>query len=594
MYLENLKKFLKYYGKGRYIKLFGFTGLSLIAGCLEFLGVALVYPFILMIIQPEALPNTFKFIRIENTLQNGLLIGFSVFLIFILKNAFIIFIQYMQSKFVSNWKQALVNKFMNYYIFAPYKDTMKISQSDKLYMMETLTSRVIDNFVLRSLNLLTNAIIISMILLLLLIKYLIPAIITIIFVCISLVIQNKYFKSKTADISATYAKRTRQYKASLLENINNIKELKILSAEKLFYENFKIVAAELKQIQIKQGFYASIPPYIVEILVVTALLVMASFLSFQNTDNHPELIASFAIVVAALFRIAPTLNRIQSSIININSSRNFVKKLNEAYENLDFEHFEKYDCPSNERLDFKRKIQLKNTNFSYNSSKQVIKNMSFEINKGDFVGIIGLSGAGKSTLADIITGLLPADSGTIQIDDTILTPENFPKFRHIIGYVPQQINILNKTFKENVAWGCEKIDDAGVIKALKAAQIYDIVADFPEGINAKAVSGSNGLSQGQKQRIAIARALYRDPEIIILDEATSALDVQVEHELTEMLKEISKSKTIIAIAHRLSTLKVCNKLIYIKEGQLVDIGTFEELSRKYSDFNTLVKLSSIN
>ncbi len=594
MYLENLKKFLKYYGKGRYIKLFGFTGLSLIAGCLEFLGVALVYPFILMIIQPEALPNTFKFIRIENTLQNGLLIGFSVFLIFILKNAFIIFIQYMQSKFVSNWKQALVNKFMNYYIFAPYKDTMKISQSDKLYMMETLTSRVIDNFVLRSLNLLTNAIIISMILLLLLIKYLIPAIITIIFVCISLVIQNKYFKSKTADISATYAKRTRQYKASLLENINNIKELKILSAEKLFYENFKIVAAELKQIQIKQGFYASIPPYIVEILVVTALLVMASFLSFQNTDNHPELIASFAIVVAALFRIAPALNRIQSSIININSSRNFVKKLNEAYENLDFEHFEKYDCPSNERLDFKRKIQLKNTNFSYNSSKQVIKNMSFEINKGDFVGIIGLSGAGKSTLADIITGLLPADSGTIQIDDTILTPENFPKFRHIIGYVPQQINILNKTFKENVAWGCEKIDDAGVIKALKAAQIYDIVADFPEGINAKAVSGSNGLSQGQKQRIAIARALYRDPEIIILDEATSALDVQVEHELTEMLKEISKSKTIIAIAHRLSTLKVCNKLIYIKEGQLVDIGTFEELSRKYSDFNTLVKLSSIN
>lgn len=395
-------------------------------------------------------------------------------------------------------------------------------------------------------------------------------------------------------ISATYAKRTRQYKASLLENINNIKELKILSAEKLFYENFKIVAAELKQIQIKQGFYASIPPYIVEILVVTALLVMASFLSFQNTDNHPELIASFAIVVAALFRIAPALNRIQSSIININSSRNFVKKLNEAYENLDFEHFEKYDCPSNERLDFKRKIQLKNINFSYNSSKQVIKNMSFEINKGDFVGIIGLSGAGKSTLADIITGLLPADSGTIQIDDTILTPENFPKFRHIIGYVPQQINILNKTFKENVAWGCEKIDDAGVIKALKAAQIYDIVADFPEGINAKAVSGSNGLSQGQKQRIAIARALYRDPEIIILDEATSALDVQVEHELTEMLKEISKSKTIIAIAHRLSTLKVCNKLIYIKEGQLVDIGTFEELSRKYSDFNTLVKLSSIN
>ena len=594
MYLENFNKFLKYYGKGRYLRLCGFTGLSFIAGCLEFLGIALVYPFIIMIIQPDALPDTFKFIKIENTLRNGLLIGFSVFLIFIIKNTFIIFIQYMQSKFVSNWKQSLVNKFMNYYIFAPYKDTMKIPQSDKLYIMETLTGQVIDNFVLRSLNLLTNTIIITMIVLLLLAKYLVPAIITIIFVCVSLIIQNKYFKSKTAEIAATSAKRMLQYKTALLENVNNIKELKILSAENLFYRNFTKYADKLKEIQIKQGFYSAIPPYIVEILVVCALLVMASILSLQNTNNNPELVASFAIVVAALFRIAPALNRIQSSIININSSRNFVKKLNEVYEKFDFDNFEKNDCAQNERLDFKDKLRLKNINFSYNPSKQVIKNITMEINKGDFVGIIGLSGAGKSTLADIITGLLPPDSGEIIVDNTVLTPENFPKFRHIIGYVPQQINILNKTFKENVAWGCEHIDEKGVIKALKAAQLYDIIEEFPDGINAKVISGTNGLSQGQKQRLAIARALYRDPEIIILDEATSALDVQVEHELTEMLKEISKSKTIIAIAHRLSTLKACNKLIYIKDGTLVDIGTFEGLSNKYEGFNTLVKLSAIN
>ena len=144
-----------------------------------------------------------------------------------------------------------------------------------------------------------------------------------------------------------------------------------------------------------------------------------------------------------------------------------------------------------------------------------------------------------------------------------------------------------------MAWGCKNVDDNGVIKALKAAQIYDVIEEYPQGINSNVIIGSNGLSQGQKQRLSIARALYRDPEIIILDEATSALDVQVEHEITEMLKQISTSKTIIAIAHRLSTLKACNKLIYMKDGAIVDIGTFEELSSHYKEFEQLVKLSTI-
>ena len=244
-------------------------------------------------------------------------------------------------------------------------------------------------------------------------------------------------------------------------------------------------------------------------------------------------------------------------------------------------------------MNFHDKITLKNICFSYKENKPVIKNVSFNINKGDFIGIIGLSGAGKSTLADILTGLLPPNSGSITVDGIELTQENFAKFRHIIGYVPQQINILDKSFKENVAWASMNINDEAVIKALKAAQLYEVINEYPNGINSNIIIGSNGLSQGQKQRLAIARALYRDPQILIFDEATSALDVQVENEITEMLKNISSTKTIIAIAHRLSTLKACNKLIYMVKGQIVDIGTFEELSHCYPDFANLVKLSSI-
>ena len=257
------------------------------------------------------------------------------------------------------------------------------------------------------------------------------------------------------------------------------------------------------------------------------------------------------------------------------------------------ENFKRINYTTNEKIEFHKKLELKNVSFSYNNIKTVIKNVSLTINKGDFIGIIGLSGAGKSTLADIITGLLPIEKGEIFIDNTKLTQKNFQNFRQLIGYVPQQINILDKPIRENVAWGCKNINDTAVEHALQAAQLYNVVKELPNGIYDNIFVGSNGLSQGQKQRLAIARALYRNPKIIILDEATSALDVQVEHEITEMLKEIGTTKTIIAIAHRLSTLKACNKLIYMKDGAIIDVGTFEALSEKYEDFNNLVKLSSI-
>lgn len=594
MFLENFHKFIKYYGQGKALKLSNFIILSIIAGLLELVGIALIYPFILLIINPSnQLLQKIPFINANNNINTGLIIGFIAILIFISKNIFMIFVQYIQNKFVSDWKKDITSKFMEYYIFAPYKEIMTTSQTDKLYNIEVICNIAVDGFIMRGLNLLTNAVIITMILGLLFIKFPIPAISTLIFVITTMYIQNKFFKKRTTLLANTMTEKCRQYKQSVMENINNIKELKILSAEQYFYEKYLATENDYRKVQTLQGFYNAIPPYIIEMLTVASLLILASILSFQNGGNNSSLIASLAIVIASMFRIAPALNRIQSSIININSTRDFVKKINEEYEKCNLSNFKYLNSSINEKINFTQKISLKNINFSYTPSKQIIKNVSFDINKGDFIGIIGLSGAGKSTLADIITGLLPADSGEIIVDNTKLTQENFSKLRHIIGYVPQQINILDKTIKENIAWGCEKVDEQGVIKALKAAQIYDVIEEYPNGINANIIIGSNGLSQGQKQRLAIARALYRDPEIIILDEATSSLDVQVENEITEMLKNISKSKTIIAIAHRLSTLKACNKLIYMKDGQVIDIGTFEELSARYTDFAHLVELSSI-
>ncbi len=594
MFLENFKRFIQYYGKGRYLSLCGFIGLSLTAGFLEFIGLALIYPFIMLIIAPDTLSSQIPFFKIPNCTQAGLIIGLSVFVVFLLKNVFIIFSQYIQNKFVVNWKKDITKNFMEYYIYAPYKDTMKTSVTDKLFVLDILCNQSIDGFIMRGLNLITNAIIVIMIIGLLLIKFPVPAIVTIIFSTVSLYSQNLFFKKRMADLNANIASEFEKYKTAMLENISNIKDLKILSAEKIFFDNYLEKEVSFRNIQKLQGFYAGIPPYIIELLIICSLFILAGIISIQNITDNAKLISSFAIMVAAIFRIAPALNRIQASIIAINNSRGFVKRINAEYEECNLANFEKYETDSLEKLDFRNKIILKNINFSYNNNRQVLKNLSLEINKGDFIGIIGLSGAGKSTLADVLMGLLPPDSGEIMVDNITLNNKNYSKFRHMIGYVPQQVNVIDKSFKENVAWGCTNINEEGVIKALKAAQIYDVIQEYPEGINANAIVGSNGLSQGQKQRLAIARALYRDAEILIFDEATSSLDVQVENEITEMLKTLSSSKTIIAIAHRLSTLKACNKLVYLKDGKIVDIGTFSELSSRHEDFYNLVKLSSIN
>lgn len=598
MFLENFSKFIRYYGKGRKFKLFGFLILSLIAGLLEFCGIAMIYPFILLIVKPESIIHTkyyahfTAFFHVHNILISAFIFGGLITLLFIIKNLFMMLNLYLQNKFISNWKRAIAEKFMYYYLFSPYKSSLNTTPSEKIYNITFLVSQSLDCFIFRIINLITNGAIVAMILSLLFSKFLFAAMVTSIFILFSLSFHNKIFKNKISEIAQNLLRISSKSNEKIMESVHNIKEIKILSAEDYFYNDYVKSQQELAKITFENNFYNSIPPYIIELLVVISLFILAGIISLQNIENTSWMIASYAIIAASIFRIAPALNRVQTSLNVINTSRNFVRTMIMEYEKCDFNLTEKQH---QSEISFNNSIRLNDVSFSYKKTP-VIKNLSLEINKGQFYGIIGLSGAGKSTLADILMGLLPIDSGEIFVDETQLSQNNFNSLRKLTGYVPQQINILDGSFKRNVAFGIkeEEIDDSKVIEALKKSQLLDIVSQYAEGINSKVIVGSSGLSQGQKQRLAIARVLYRNPELLIFDEATSSLDVETEHEITQMLNELKGEKTIIAIAHRLSTLKSCDKLIYLKNGQLVDVGSFEELSNKYSDFNKLVKLSNIN
>jgi len=292
----------------------------------------------------------------------------------------------------------------------------------------------------------------------------------------------------------------------------------------------------------------------------------------------------------AAIRLAPSVNQIVSGISILRSS---VNGMNILYENI-FEINElnqirgsvlytskspiKNSIESEEEIDFET-LKLNNVSFSYkNSSRITIENINLEINNGDIVGIIGPSGSGKTTLIDIILGLLNNSSGTIKFNDMDLE-KNLKSWQSQIAYLPQEIFTLDKSLKQNITL---TLDDCDIDKvkfdhSIKMSKLEGLIDELPEGINT--IIGEKGIriSGGQRQRIALARAFYFERNILIFDEATSALDTETEKEIMNEINQLKGVKTIILIAHRLSTLNICNKIYKLEKGRIVSSGTFQEI-----------------
>jgi ABC-type multidrug transport system fused ATPase/permease subunit len=340
------------------------------------------------------------------------------------------------------------------------------------------------------------------------------------------------------------------------ESYRNFKFVRIKGIEDYYKRQFDESAQAVSKAQVISSTLGAMPRNLLE-SIGFSLLVGAVLLILFRYGSAESIIPVIAMYALAMYRILPSINKMLSNVNQIVYLRSALDTVYEQYR-METVH------EGGAAITFNHSIVFDNVSFQYLEGPAVLKNVSFTVNKGDKIAITGPSGGGKSTLADMITGMNKPVSGSILVDGTELSDENIRSWRKRIGYIPQDIYLFDSTVAENIIIG-SAYDEARLERVLRMANIWDFLQK-KDGTATRVGEAGIQLSGGQKQRIGIARALYHDPDIIILDEATSALDGATESNIMDEIYEASRDKTLIIIAHRLSTLERCDRRFYVEDG----------------------------
>lgn len=355
----------------------------------------------------------------------------------------------------------------------------------------------------------------------------------------------------------------------LQQGLGGVKDVKLLGREDEFFAQYWLHnVGSARSVQHEQALQ-QLPRLFLELLAVIGLAALVLVMIGQGKPLD-TLLPTLGLFAAAAFRLMPSANRV---LLAIQSTRYTLPVIDALHSELCL--FDAALEPQHSHpMVFKSTLSLDQVSFRYPSTEALtLHAVSLSLPKGASVGFIGSSGAGKSTLVDIILGLLTPDSGSIKIDG-IDIQTNLRGWQDMIGYVPQSIFLTDDTLRRNVALGMpnEKIDEAAVWRAIHAAQLEQFISDLPQGLDTMVGERGIRISGGQRQRIGIARALYHDPQVLVLDEATSSLDTATEHEVMDAVRTMQGDKTLIIVAHRLSTVEHCDCIYRLEQGKVVEEG----------------------
>lgn len=556
--------------------------LMFIGSFLEMLGVSVLAPMVGVILLPQELlqdPDKqwiWQLLQIDGTTKLVLLVSGVTIAIYILKNVYMSFLSYYKNRFFRKVDQETSMRLMNSYLSRDY--TFHINTNSTVL----LRSIIYD---------ITG------------ISSTLTSVFTIIMECMSTLLiivvlfVTDWVMALTLGVSAAFAlliviavfhrNMRRQGKDSLgyhqrcikavNEAFNGIKDVLVTRRQDYFAQSYEEAVTGKNRANAIKNFASECPAYVIEGICIVTFVAMLCVKSLTG-QNGAEFISNAATFAMAAFRILPSVGKITN---NYNIIVYYRATMNDVYRNIceaqevsgriGADPFVAVEDKQEAPHEFRQEIRLQQVSWKYpNTEQYVIKDLDMTIPKGQAVGFIGASGAGKTTLADMILGLLPTQTGAIYMDgvDIRTIPATWS---HTIGYVPQSVYLTDDTIRNNVAFGIErdKIDEKAVWEALEQAQLKEFVKGLPDGLDT--IVGERGVkfSGGQRQRVAIARALYYNPDIIVLDEATSALDNETESAVMEAIESLQGHKTLIIVAHRLTTIKSCDAVYEIADGGAV-------------------------
>ena len=574
----------------------------LLAGAvLETAGIGLIFPLISMLNDPGIItrqpflawlydhlqmtsPRQFLFV------SAGALIGF-----YVVKNALLALVTRFQLGFICENHVRVSSQLLASYLRAPYvlhirRNTADIVRNVFADINGLFVGVVSPAFVLAS-ELLVLATILALLVVVLPVVTLVPVVV------IGLVVLVFYLGvgPRIRASGEMRAQSAGQLIRSVNQSFNSLREIRVLGKERFFVDKFSESSARYAKAIREHGMFNALPRLILETVAACGLLavIMVMIDQERTLQSATPVLALFSM---AALRVLPSIARIMSALTSI---RFYFPAVDSVYRDLEVAHELRPAVPFDAATDsaaqtgadlaFRDKIQFRNVHFRYQEAERTaVQGLNIEIPKGWAVGFVGHSGAGKSTLIDLLLGLLTPEQGQVTVDGTDIQPHLAAWQRHF-GYVPQMIYLLDDSVRRNVAFGFAdaNIDDRLVWEALATARVDQKFRSASDGLDTRL--GENGvrLSGGERQRIGIARAVFPDPEILVFDEATSSVDAQTEREVVDTINALRRQRTLIVVAHRLSSVVHCDRIYFMKDGTISDFGTFDELLSRNAEFRTM-------
>ncbi|MFN5391623.1 MAG: ABC transporter ATP-binding protein [Pseudanabaena sp.] len=570
--------------------------LMLVGAGLETIGVGLIPPFVSLLGNPEIIEQqeilSWLYTQLGASSHQIFLLWMSLILlsVYLFKNAYLAILTYWQYRFLYQKQMSLSARLLKLYLNSPYTFHLQRNSAELVRNVTSEVPLIFAGVLIPMLILTTEMMVMGCITVLLLIAEPLSSAIAAIFLCISIFCLNKIIRKQMNGQGLIRQEQSGQMIKWVNQGLGGIKETKVLGREAFFLNTFAKSTQAYSKANLIVGLATQLPNLFIDTVLIASVLLIVIFSLIQGREIR-SILPMLSLFAIAAVRLMPSAKRIISTITTIRYSKDSVDVIHYDLLSLETTPTKTSLIKSTQTSShlFQNTIELKNIYYQYpNASKLSLLGISLSITKGQSIAFVGASGSGKTTLIDVLLGLLIPSQGEVLVDGKNILSD-LESWQQKIGYIPQSIYLSDDTIRNNIAFGLvdEEIKEGQVWDAIRAAQLEELVNSLPEQLNTLVGEHGIRLSGGQRQRIGIARALYHNPEIIIMDEATAALDNTTEREFMQALEAMSGHKTMIMIAHRLSTVKNCDRLYLVKEGKVVDSGTYKELIQENLEFRQI-------